>query len=311
MLLSFIVPVFNTKIDYLEKCVNSLINQTKVNFDYEIILINDGSDDEETIDYLNHVKNEKIKIYNKHNSGVSSSRNLGINVATGKFLSFVDSDDYIKGNFLEKAQKYLLNDCDVLYINNTVSYNGKIKKKMNINSQFVVRSKIFKTSFIKENKIFFDENLQFCEHFIFMMTAAKCAKKIKFLPMPLYVYFKNDFNTSAKYDPTCYINFNKSLDAMKPYLNEVDFRLNCFAFFVKFVLPKAVFNRKSELGYKDKKNLAAKILNDNKLNFRYALKLKKKNLNAVRYMQLKFIELKFFGLAYFLNRLIEFVKEKF
>ena len=89
---SIIVPVYNVE-QYLEECVESIIHQTYTNI--EIILIDDGSTDRSgTICDLCSTKDERIKVIHKDNGGISSARNCGINVAQGKYLIFVDSDDY-------------------------------------------------------------------------------------------------------------------------------------------------------------------------------------------------------------------------
>ena len=98
---SIIVPVYNVE-KYLSTCLDSLINQTLT--DIEIICVNDGSTDSSLAilkDFAN--KDSRIKILDKQNEGVSVARNLGIEVATGQYLMFVDSDDYLIENACEKA----------------------------------------------------------------------------------------------------------------------------------------------------------------------------------------------------------------
>ena len=90
---SVIVPVYNTE-QYLEKCLDSLVNQTLE--DIEIIIINDGStDDSKKKIELWEKKDKRIKLYNKENGGQASARNLGLSVATGEYIAFLDSDDYV------------------------------------------------------------------------------------------------------------------------------------------------------------------------------------------------------------------------
>lgn len=92
-LISIIVPVYNTS-KYLEKCIDSLINQTYKNI--EIIAVNDGSKDN-SLEILNELakKDSRIKVYDKPNGGLSSARNFGISKASGKYIGFIDSDDYV------------------------------------------------------------------------------------------------------------------------------------------------------------------------------------------------------------------------
>ena len=98
-ILSIIVPVYNIKTHYLDKCISSLINQTQKNM--EIIIVDDGSDDicRERIDaYAVLYKNSNIRIVHQHNQGVSAARNNGLLIAEGKYIGFVDADDWVESN---------------------------------------------------------------------------------------------------------------------------------------------------------------------------------------------------------------------
>lgn len=111
--ISVIIPVYNTE-KYLEKCLDSITNQTYQ--DFEIVIINDGSIDnsQKIIDkYLNKYQN-KIKCINKENGGLSSARNYGIEVARGDYIIFVDSDDYIRKDLFEQLLPYIQKDIDLV-----------------------------------------------------------------------------------------------------------------------------------------------------------------------------------------------------
>ena len=104
--ISIIVPVYNAE-KYLEKCLVSLLNQTLKNI--EIIVVNDGSTDKSLEIALKLSKSDqRIKIYTQSNGGASRARNLGIKMSSGKYLGFVDADDYIKPEMFE----HLLNLCE-------------------------------------------------------------------------------------------------------------------------------------------------------------------------------------------------------
>ena len=96
--ISVIVPVYNVEA-YLERCVKSILQQTCTNF--ELILINDGSTDSsgQICDYLAD-QYENIKVYHIENAGVSNARNVGIQLATGAWITFVDSDDFVTNDYL-------------------------------------------------------------------------------------------------------------------------------------------------------------------------------------------------------------------
>ena len=113
--LSIIVPVYNVE-KYIEKCLDSLVNQTISN-GYEIIIVNDGSTDN-SLDICEKYKNDKkIKIYTKENGGLSSARNYGIDKAKGEYIAFVDSDDWVVENYVETILSKLKDDYDVISFN--------------------------------------------------------------------------------------------------------------------------------------------------------------------------------------------------
>ena len=107
-LISVIVPVYNVE-EYLDKCVESIINQTYKNL--EIILVDDGSPDncpEKCDEWAK--KDKRIKVIHKKNGGLSDARNAGIEIASGKFITFIDSDDYISNDFLDYLYNLLDNN---------------------------------------------------------------------------------------------------------------------------------------------------------------------------------------------------------
>ena len=102
-LISIIVPIYNVE-QYLNRCIESLVNQTYTNL--EILLIDDGSTDNSGKLAEKWISNDqRIKVYHKKNGGLSDARNYGIKYAKGKYLSFVDSDDYVDMRFIEILYK--------------------------------------------------------------------------------------------------------------------------------------------------------------------------------------------------------------
>ena len=111
---SIIVPIYN-KEKYLEKCLDSILGQTYR--DLEIILVDDGSTDNSLAICQRYAeKDPRIKIYHKPNGGVSSARNLGLEKSTGKYISFVDPDDFIHSEFIERLEMMLVqSDAEIAY----------------------------------------------------------------------------------------------------------------------------------------------------------------------------------------------------
>lgn len=119
-LISVIVPVYNVS-KYLNQCIESIINQTYTNL--EIILIDDGSNDEsEKIcdEYKN--KDDRIIVIHQENGGLSAARNAGLDICKGKYISFVDSDDYPEPNFIDCLYSSLIENnvkvsmCDINHV---------------------------------------------------------------------------------------------------------------------------------------------------------------------------------------------------
>ena len=113
LVISVIVPVYNCE-KYLKECVDSIVNQSYKNLD--IILINDGSrDGSADIIREHYCTDPRITFVDKENEGVSATRNLGISMAKGEFITFVDGDDYISQTFLKEALDFVYKyDLDVV-----------------------------------------------------------------------------------------------------------------------------------------------------------------------------------------------------
>lgn len=115
--LSIIIPCYNHGI-YLDEAISSVIQSQSI-FDYEIIIVNDGSTDEHTLNVLNGLDRTKYKIIHQLNQGLAAARNNGISIAKGKYILPLDSDNKLHNNYLAKAIQILENDSsiDVVYGN--------------------------------------------------------------------------------------------------------------------------------------------------------------------------------------------------
>lgn len=116
MKLSIIIPVYNVE-KYVEKCIRSCENQDIPKVDYEVIVVNDGSPDG-SLAIVERVAKEypNIKIISQENQGLSGARNAGLDAAQGKYVWFVDSDDWIEDNCLKGLTDKLVDDVDILQI---------------------------------------------------------------------------------------------------------------------------------------------------------------------------------------------------
>lgn len=133
--ISVIIPVYNCE-NYIENCVESILTQKGK--DYEVILINDGStDNSSNICKSIQKKCNNVFLYEQKNKGVSSARNLGIKKAKGKYITFIDSDDYIDSNYFEEVHRIIKNDNPELinfgFVSEIQNEKGKILSQDNIN----------------------------------------------------------------------------------------------------------------------------------------------------------------------------------
>ena len=116
-MISFIIPTYNSA-NTIKRAIDSILNQS-TDLEYEIIVVDDGSTDntEEVVKYYEN--DERIKYYNKDNSGVADTRNYGVKMATGDYIIFVDSDDYISENLLKDVEVYILQETELIKWNVT------------------------------------------------------------------------------------------------------------------------------------------------------------------------------------------------
>lgn len=182
-LFSLIVPVYNCE-QYLARCLDSILNQRYDSI--EVILVNDGSTDNSKTVCDEYSKNDKrVKVIHKQNEGVSKARNDGLSIATGKYICFLDADDYLTGNYFSEVEKLLnkyeklelinfgfFSDVDDLEFNNLssdmITYKNKLYKSHDaIKKDFVnlwdntmlynIWNKIYVKQIIDDNNISFPD----------------------------------------------------------------------------------------------------------------------------------------------------------
>lgn len=183
MLISFIVPVYNTEL-YLEECLNSLLNQDISHDEYEIICVNDGSTDGSLELLRTYAQlHQNIQVIDKHNEGVSVARNVGLEHANGDYIWFIDSDDLIETNCLNELKTIISNgEYDRIIINSKTfkSTDNLLTKKVLLNESWkdsVVWRNIFKKEFINDYKLRFHPGLVFGEDALFIFESFRCTPK--------------------------------------------------------------------------------------------------------------------------------------
>lgn len=228
--ISVIIPIYKVQEKYLRRCIESLEKQTFQ--DIEIILVDDGSPDfsgEICDEYASEDK--RIHVIHCKNQGVSVARNTGIDYASGKYIMFVDADDWVEEDLCEKvfleAEK---RNIEVLVFGynqvgkdwekefQVVEKNEKIilDKKVRLELQLrILRytkeygsvnlctpwGKLYKSDLIKENKVYFQAGLKRGEDMLFNLAVLECAKSILFYSFLGYHYRINELSESQTYTP--------------------------------------------------------------------------------------------------------------
>ena len=198
---SVIVPIYNVE-KYLEKCINSLLSQTLE--DIQIILVNDGSKDNSGNIAREYEKNNKNRIIyvEKENGGLSDARNYGLKYATGDFIAFLDSDDYIEKNAYEEMYNKAIEEnadyveCDFIWefpnkIRVDKQYPYKNKKEMLSFVRVVAWNKLIKRQLITDNNLEFPKGLRY-EDVEFTYKLIPFVNKFAYVDKPFIHYVQRE-----------------------------------------------------------------------------------------------------------------------
>ena len=231
-LVSIIVPIYNAE-KYIEKCTNSLMNQTYNNI--EIILVNDGSKDnsKNILEKLSK-KDKRIIIINKENGGVSTARTEGMKKSNGEFLMFMDSDDYVDADYVEyfynlinyNNQKYDL----AINFNKYSIYTPKQVKEEKISvlssekvSEYIYTSKIneavwnkiYRKSFLVKNNISFNKKIWYGEGMLFNIQCLQYTDSVVVGNKRVYHQFYNTNSAMRNFSLESNLCGIKSLELQK------------------------------------------------------------------------------------------------
>lgn len=238
-MVSIIVPIYNAE-QYLRRCVDSILNQEYA--DFELLLVNDGSTDasgdicEEYGD-----RDPRVIVIQKENTGVSDSRNRALDRARGKYLQFLDSDDWITQDatrlFVRAAEEY---GCDMVIsdfyrvVGERLSPKGDIEEEgvltreefaahmMENPADFyygVLWNKLYRRDIVEEHKLRMDTDISWCEDFMFNLEYIRYAKVFYALHAPIYYYVKRKGSLASQG-----INISKT----------VKMKLNVFEYYNNF-----------------------------------------------------------------------------
>lgn len=275
-LVSVIIPVYRVQ-NSLSKCVNSILNQT---FDrFEVVLVDDGSPDEsgKMCDEFTKLDRRVVVIHQK-NQGVSAARNNGISSAKGKYILFVDSDDYVESDYIEKLfdNRSDFTSCGIIKENeegdflSSVEYIPYSESKI-IDYEFLYKCseiyspycKLFLSGIIKSHSIRFPVGIHWGEDGMFVADYLEHIHTVRYLDYVGYHYVRyneqNTLSSALRMDilddvvytrEYCIKKINTvaplSFFRVKDIITE-NIVLNCAAFTIKVLNSSLLFNRKKEL----------------------------------------------------------------
>lgn len=319
-MISVIVPVYNSQ-KYLDRCINSILNQ---NFrDFELILIDDGSTDESPAmcDKYAH-KYSRIKAIHKQNEGVSKARNTGICNATGDFITFVDSDDYISETMLSQLMacvddnadmvigsvkmiseagenQYLMRDSLVSTKALLEDYLSEAFPRICLNGPCV---KLFRKDIIDKYNIRFDSAMSLGEDTVFVTEYLSHCEKIRTTDKAVYFYMRDNENSLySRFRGNWYDDSYKAYTAVTDIAEDFE----CSEAAMKIYRGFRVRNLLATLivavrtSGKEECVLYMKALSEDEVFCGNMRTLNKRSM----YITAKLIQLKLYGLVYFALRL--------
>ena len=232
--ISVIVPVYNVEY-YLKKCIRSIVKQSYKNL--EIILVDDGSSDKSgLICDVFAKKDKRIKVIHKNNSGVSDARNVGIDNATGYYITFVDSDDWVPKNYIEILYNAMVEKDSDICIGSLQFIKLITKDRLDVNDFYVTRNsimdfvnivldcktincavtKLYKTEIIKNNSIRFNNAISFGEDTIFVLDYLLYTDRMQFVKKAVYNYNRLVVDSAiTKYYPKCNLWEKEIIDKLE------------------------------------------------------------------------------------------------
>lgn len=304
-LISIIVPIYNVE-KYLNKCIESIVNQTYENI--EIILIDDGSNDNSGIICDEYAKKDnRIIVVHKENGGVSSARNKGLKIAKGEWISFVDADDWIEQTFCQTLlNKVTQEQADIALCGYNRITDNRIEK-INANNQevflnsneYLVKSlnpqtgfgfchmKLIKKEVLKS--ISFNERIEVGEDALFNIQLSTYIKKAVFLKQPLYNYRINNQSVVKRYDENYANKYLKSMKIIEEYIwqeyneeNEENIEIkqnyyNFVAYHIVLIIVNYCYHPDNKMCNAQRKNMLKEVIN----NDLFIIGLKKSNYNNI------------------------------
>lgn len=297
IILSIIIPIYNTNINYVRECVISLIQQQ--NEHLEIFLINDGSNEFTRNELMKLLKlSPQLILINKVNEGVSTARNTGMKLCSGKWIMFLDSDDKLNLGNLNDLFNLLDDSIDLYFfkysINENVLSNSNMTPKINILNKKKIEyirkqicgynleedtsldklsygscwAKIYKKKFLESNNILFSKNLKMGEDIYFILKLLSYSPKCALIDNIFYFYRIHDCSVCQTYNLSIYNDYETTLKYLKDlYVNRNinDFIVITNTFFLTG-LNISIFNKECKKGIRFKKEFLKRHVKSNVFN---------------------------------------------
>lgn len=301
--LTIAVAIYNLE-NCLEKCLNSLLNQT-IKKDTEILLINDGSTDSSELICRRYIeKGLNAKLINKTNGGLTSVRNFSIEKSQGEYLLMIDGDDWLETNTIEIIFNNI-EDVDLLCF----GFNWIFKNKIVIDERFVekkyysedianeifkneintsVWNKVFKVELLKKNNILFPE-IRGAEDYIFVYDYLNVCSRVKKITENLYNYYQRESSLSNEKSEEFYLNNLIVLEELiaKITVNNQDNQEFCKYILINYIYLIRDYKKKEQKTMLNRINEKREII-ENYLNVKKILFLNNfKFKNKIRYLKIK------------------------
>ena len=201
MNLSIIIPMYNCS-KTISRTLNSILAQNNYGLKYEIICIDDHSEDD-TFDIVSNEFKDTVILFTNPQKGVSSARNYGLKQANGKYVTFVDSDDLVVYNYFELISRYV-KEYDICFFDyyfgdKRVTCSENLEEELYKGVLFNnVWNKFYLNNFLRKNNITFHEDLKIGEDLVFNVDCYLKTKNIKYFKKKyIYQYLINDFSTMS------------------------------------------------------------------------------------------------------------------
>lgn len=288
-MISVIVPVYNTE-EYLEKCIQSILLQSL--HDFEVLLIDDGSTDRSPQICDDLAKNDsRVRVIHQDNLGLVSTRKIGLSEAAGEYISFVDSDDWVNVDYLEKLYDAItasMSDiaiCNFIadYPGNSLSKKNKIESGIySVNEELwqqvfpnsapfefglypVYWNKLFRKESLYEFVMRVPSNVSMGEDVAGVFPAIYKSKKIVLIDDGLYHYRQIPTSMTKTFDVNYFSKLQTLVEFLEKEYGESVFsenQIRCYCYYMLSHGIRTLFGKNSHLRFKEKENVLWKLANN-------------------------------------------------